>query len=192
MTTTPKAYSAQGKIGDQTVSLQIVAPKAKLWDPAIYAPALPGVALAAVGLWIAHEFSAVRDRRKELRDLCDDLDSALKDATQAAADAWTKEAGAERKRAVKEAKRQIQILGIKATNLNRLSRRKLWFRTERRIDLIKEVATFRDIATGDPFDDLNREPSSQQGDLVYSEAARLQSEIGRQFAELYGHLAPAK
>jgi hypothetical protein len=75
-------------VGGQAITLKITPPESSLLNPAFYAPALPGVAVAVLGLWLGHVLARSKDRRKEIADLCDKLKLAAAQPSDAAMEAW--------------------------------------------------------------------------------------------------------
>lgn len=135
------------RVGDQTRGI---------WDPAMYAPALPGVLVALATLLIGHLLSSYREKTKRFGELCAALKAAADEAAMSAMAAWRCTAGAERLAAIHDTKRKLQSLGIAATTLANATRR------GGSIDLIHEVANLRRAATADPFEDPCRPSDDSQ------------------------------
>ncbi|UYO51671.1 hypothetical protein [Rhodopseudomonas palustris] len=153
-----------------------VAPSAKgLTDPLVYAPAIPGVLVALVGLLVAHWLSGHRDRRKELSDLCSDLKKVAEEAASLAMKAWELGPGNDRLEAIRDTKRKLSILGTAATHLSK--------RTPGRksIDLNSEVARLRKAATNDPFEDPQRHACSEQTGAIMLALADILSQTDEKF-----------
>lgn len=190
---TQHSIEAEGILGRQPITLKVDLPPQSLFNPAIYAPAIPGVLVAAVGLWIAHRFTRSRDRRKEISDLCSDFSKAIDSAAEAAVAAWLEEDATKRPAKVSEAKRKIQAAGIVATNLKRRSAYSRFssFRTllggPRDIDVVAHVSNLRRATTADPFEDPSRSPDSDRAEAAATESltARAAADLG--FARLFGH-----
>ncbi|WP_166295354.1 hypothetical protein [Bradyrhizobium sp. 2S1] len=83
-------------------------------DLAVYAPTLPGLVVALFGLWVAHKFAAMRDRRKEILELRESTKDALMEAEEACVAAWITPQGADRQAAVLDAKSKLQTLGTRS------------------------------------------------------------------------------
>ena len=170
-----------------------ILPKAQDWnDFGTYAPAIPGIIVALLGLWIAHRLSVRRDRRKEILELCEDVKSAVGEAEQASARAWLTARGPERLPAVHDAKSKLQMLGIMATDLHRRTMRGslgslkcLFTDSPMSINVIGEIAQLRDIATADPFEDPRRSLNRRPIDDIAAVAAEIHARINYQFQSLY-------
>ncbi|MBY0383256.1 MAG: hypothetical protein K2W78_15210 [Xanthobacteraceae bacterium] len=148
-TTVTPGQPAQVSVQNGTViQVQLVPAKPGVLDPQLYAPAIPGVIVALLGLWIAHCFSARRDFRKEVADCCSDLKGLVDEAFTAASKAWVADPGSDRIAAINETKHKIQVLGIASTTLSR--------KTKGSVDLSSEITKFRRACTSDPFEDPTR------------------------------------
>jgi hypothetical protein len=132
-----------------------------LSDPSLYAPALPGLIVAILGLWVAHWLTIRRERRKDLFALCDALEKLVEEAVAASNLAWTSPAGQARIEAVHDTRWKTQKVGAAATRLLRQTQGPL----SDGIDMITHAAHFRDVLTEDPFMDPGRaaDPSRVAG-----------------------------
>ena len=170
-----------------------------LADFATYAPAVPGVVVALLGLFASHKLSQWRDRDKAVIDLAVDLKETAEDAAGIAVDAWLDANPSTRLIKVHNAKQKIQALGIGATNLalrseqhgrrkfNELSWRQRFekrsFFTKRRVHVIKEVSAFRRAADADPFEDPTRGADSSRIPKITKALGNLTSMIDRSLTE---------
>jgi hypothetical protein len=158
----------------------------------LYAPAIPGVIVALLGLWIAHWLTARRDRRKEVLELCENVKAAVLEAETAGIGAWLSAPGADRTKTVREAKSKLQNLGIMATDLNRRTSTGVvgvvcGFLFDRilSINVVREVARLRDAVTDDPFEEPDRPLSEEQINDIRAAANEIVGRINLQFNELY-------
>lgn len=162
------------------ITIQVVQPARGLTDPLLYAPAIPGVLVALIGLVAAHWLSGRRDRRKELSDLCAHLKEVAEEAATVAMKAWEVGAGDDRLEAIRDTKRKLSILGTAATHLSK--------RTPGRksIDLTTEVARLRRAATNDPFEDPNRASSDQQTGAIMAALGEILGQTDEKFLAYSG------
>jgi hypothetical protein len=162
-----------------TVILHLEPSPKNVWDVSLYAPAIPGVVVALVGLLIAHWLSVQRDRRKELREICNELKTEADDAAKSALTAWRLGPVQERIEAVHDTKRKLQAVGILATTLAR--------RTSRRscIDVTQQVAELRRAATVDPFEDPVRSADDRQAGAIMVTLADLLNRVEVGFNTIY-------
>ena len=143
--------------------IQITSARQDWSDLAIYAPALPGLIVAFLGLWIAHHLTRRRERRKEIFESCAALKEALEGFQQACESAWLSIRGEERSKAVHDVKSRLQSLGMMATDLSRRSTQgkvcaliALFCDYPMSVNVKNDIAALRDIATADPFEDPRR------------------------------------
>ena len=177
---------------NQTFTLQLE-PRPQNWtDVSVYAPTFPGLAVAILGLWIAHRFTVARDRRKEILELCEDTKVALKEAESACTKAWLS-SQTERAAAVAEAKSKLQALGITATDLRRRTGKGVFRRLKYLIvdcliavDVVNDVGRLRDITTNDPFDSSTREADSGPVSDISAKVSEIQAKVDMQVHELFG------
>lgn len=158
------------------IVIQLEMPRKDLLDFSIYAPTIPGVLVALVGLIIAHQLSLARDRRKELRDLCTELKKLADDAATSAMATWQMPKSDDRQKAVNETKRMLQAVGIAATHLNR---------RQKSIDLASQVYELRRAATTDPFEDPDREAAAHQIGPIMAVLAELIHSIETGYSKVY-------
>jgi hypothetical protein len=177
---------------NQTLTLQLE-PRPPNWtDISVYAPTVPGLAVAILGLWIAHRFTMARDRRKEILELCEDTKAALGEAESACIKAWLSPQ-AERAAAVANAKSRLQALGIGATDLRRRTVKGVVTRLKYlvvdcliAVDVVNDVGRLRDIATNDPFDDATRQPDNNPVSDISAKAWEIYAKIDQQVHQLFG------
>lgn len=173
-----------------------------LADLTTYAPAIPGVVVALLGLFASHKLSQWRDRDKAVIDLANDLKQTAEDAAAIAVDAWLDSNPGTRLIKVHNAKHKIQALGIGATNLalrseqhgrlvfndlnwkERLGKRSFFAR--RRVHVLKEVSSFRRAADADPFEDPTRGADSSRITKITKSLGNLTSKIDRSLTEYGG------
>jgi hypothetical protein len=157
-----KGYNVEGTLGGQQVRLTVIPPERDWLDASVYAPALPGVLVALIGLLIGHLLSRRRDQRVEVSGLCDQLKELADGAAAVSVEAWLSGPTPERALKIHETKRKIQALGVAATTLRRRSRgfasglREFFGSAHWGIDVTREVSHLRDAATQDPFEDPDR------------------------------------
>lgn len=169
-------------------------PKAQDWrDPALYAPAIPGVIVALLGVWLVHRLTLQRDRRKEIVELCNATKDAAATAEAACIAGWLSTVGDERTAAILEAKGKLQALGIAATHLQHRTCqgairaiRSVFSGMDMSINVINEVAALRSVATDDPFEDAQRPPDASKGFSISTAAGALTDKINTNFHALYG------
>ncbi len=176
----------------QTYTVQLDRRPQDWTDAAIYAPAIPGVLVALLGLWIAHWLASKRDRRKEVLELCVSVKDTLIDAQEACTRAWLCAPGPERAALVADAKSKLQMLGTAATDLRRRTDqgkfaafRHVIFDTPGSIDVIIEVAKLRDIATNDPFEDPQRPADEISIAKISGAASEISNKINTLFARFH-------
>lgn len=177
----------------QPYVIHLLPPSHEWTDPGLYAPAIPGVIVALLGLWIAHWLTTRRDRRKEVLELCENVKAAALEAENACAAAWLSEIGPDRAKFVHDAKSKLQNLGIMATDLNRRTSRGLLaailcsvFDRVMGINVINEMARFRDIATSDPFEEPTRPPNnSDKINDIRAAVTEILARVNLQFHDLY-------
>lgn len=177
----------------QAITIQLD-PRPPSWtDFAIYAPTIPGLVVAVLGLWVAHKFAAARDRRKEILELKELTKDALENAGEACTAAWLAAAGAERPSELIEAKSKLQTLGITATDLRRRTQRPwyihiwhLFTDCPLAVDVVNDVARLRNVVTNDPFDDPTRGPDEIKVSEIAALASEIRSRIDLLFHQLYG------
>lgn len=187
-----RALELKGHVGGQAVD--VTAHSSSDWlEPILYAPAVPGIIVALIGLWISHALTRRRERRKEILELCDFVKGKAEAAVDASTEAWLNAPGEHRLHKVEAAKHRIQSLGISVTNLKNRSRKGYWHSIvclfkERplAINVSSNVASLRRIVTDDPFEDPNRAPDKARATLVSVVATELIARVDEQFAELYG------
>lgn len=154
----------------------------------MYAPAVPGVVVALAGLWIAHRLTLVRENRKSLLELCEQVKERCDAAAIACATAWLSEKGLERERNVKEAKRLLQRVGTAATNLKRRTQPKTSFQqscsSPLPIDILAEVSELRRVATSDPFEDPIRAADGSHVEIINTVASSICDKIDSSSAHL--------
>jgi hypothetical protein len=162
-------------------------------DPSIYAPALPGVIVAILGLWIAHRLSMRRERRSEVLRLCDAVKGAAADTVAICTKAWMAAPGDERNGLIQEAKSRLQTLGSMATNLRRRSGvgtlrtvKSLFVDGPISIDVLGEIAAMRDLATGDPFEDPTRDSDASRVNDMRAKIANIDASIDMHFFKIFG------
>jgi len=168
-------------------------PRPPNWtDVSVYAPTFPGLAVAILGLWIAHRFTVARDRRKEILELCEDTKAALIEAESACTKAWLS-SQAERAASVAEAKSKLQALGITATDLRRRTGKGVLRRLKylvvdclMAVDVVNDVGGLRDIATNDPFDSTTRQPDGARIADISAKVSEIQAKVNMQVHELFG------
>ncbi|MCA1510250.1 hypothetical protein [Bradyrhizobium sp. NBAIM01] len=176
----------------QTIAVQLE-PRPTAWtDLALYAPTLPGVVVAVLGLWVAHRFAQIRDRRKEVLELKELAKSSLVEATEACTAAWLDAADDDRPAKLMAAKRKLQTFGITATDLKRKTKqgvathlRHLFFDCPLAIDIVNDVGRLRNLATNDPFDDLEREPDRDKAEDISALTTEILARIDLLFHQLY-------
>lgn len=174
------ADKISGKIGEQVVQLEWTARKPDWSDPIVYAPALPGVLVALVGLWVAHRLTVARESRKALLELCEDLKKRVDEAATAANEAWLCAAGPDRDVKVKETKWLLQRAGNAATNLKRKTALGIFGRKRHGvplIDVVAEIAELRRVATADPFEDTSRPANADKTETVIATAGLIYDRI---------------
>lgn len=162
-----------GPPGSQPYVIQLLDQQHGWTDPSIYAPALPGVLVALVGLWIAHRLAWKRERRKEILQHKNVLQDVLTEVEAICNSAWLADPGAERMAKIKLAKSRLQDAGVTATDLNRKTAqglmgalRSLFSDRPMSINLIYEIAQLRDVATADPFEDPARPSDASRIDDI--------------------------
>jgi hypothetical protein len=163
-----------------TIVIKLPSDTKQLTDLSIYAPAIPGLIVALVGLYIAHRFSAYRDRRKELSELCSATKELADEAASSALRAWAQNVGNERLEAIQETKRKLQLLGVSATTLAARTRGR------KSVDLSREVAGLRRAATADPFEEPERVPSDAQTGPIMAALADLYAKADERFLQYAG------
>src|SRR6266536_1320366 len=138
----------------QAITIQLEPHPPSWTDFAVYAPTIPGLVVAVLGLWVAHKFAAARDRRKEILELKELTKETLVQAEEACTTAWLAAAGAERPLALLEAKSKLQTLGTTATDLKRRTRqgwqthiRHLFTDCPLAVDVVNDVARLRNLVT---------------------------------------------
>ncbi|MGA0563657.1 hypothetical protein ACO2RV_14530 [Ancylobacter sp. VNQ12] len=140
-----------------------------LLNPSLYAPAIPGIAVAIIGLFVAHYLSRVRDRRKEVRDICDKLKDQAEKCVDVSALAWSELDGTKRASLVAETKRRLQILGTTASHIRQSTRTgcfnpmRFW---SSELDIRHLIVRLRQACTKDPFDDPSRLPAAVPWDAL--------------------------
>lgn len=177
----------------QTFTVQLE-PRPPSWtDPSIYAPTLPGVVVAVLGLWVAHKFAAMRDRRKEFLELRDVAKDALDEAESSSSAAWLAPADATRPEKLMLAKSKLQAFGTTATDLRRRTKQSLmthlrhvFWDVPLAVDVVNDVARLRDLVTSDPFDDPNRQPDSIRASDIAALCAQIRGLMDMRFFQLYG------
>lgn len=181
-----------GTVGTQPFVIHLLPTPQQWTDFGIYAPAIPGLIVALLGLWIAHRLSVRRDRRKEILELCDAVKTAVGEAEQACALAWLAPQGPERLAAIHQAKSKIQMLGIMATDLHRRTARGLFAALYclfgdcvMSVTVIEEIARFRDLATSDPFEDPVRLSDNSRIEDIAAAAAEIHARVNYQFQTIY-------
>lgn len=159
-------------------------------DVAIYAPTIPGLVVALFGLWIAHRFAAMRDRRKEILELKEATKDALSLAEEACVKVWLEPPSAA---LILDAKSKLQILGTSATDLKRRTKQAWWRHVTHlfnncliAVDVIIDVAKLRNVVTEDPFDDLNHASDQGRATEITAACSELRARIDQQFHSLYG------
>lgn len=163
-------------------------------------PAVPGVLVAIAGLYIAHWFSAKRDRRKEVADLCKSIKELADSAAESAVQSWNASTAKERVAAIAPTRRRFQSVGIAVTDLRVRTARishlaTLWRLLQRgkrpvaneffirtSIDAGQELVAFRKAAMQDPFDDVTRPANPTVVLEIESRLASFQSAIDRGFS----------
>lgn len=183
------------------VNVQVNVPEKKnsLFDAGVYAPAIPGIIVALFGLWAAHFLAQRRDRKKAISDLCEALKKMVGDASTAAIDAWLEPNADERASGIASTKRLLQSVGITATTLKRrtearrswaiASPKSLWplkLVERRSINLIGDVAKFRRVAMGDPFEDPKRTADPTRSDAINAAASALIANADRALFDYQG------
>lgn len=181
-----------GPAGAYPYIIQLLAKPQEWTEPGVYAPAIPGIVVALLGLWIAHKLSVRRDRRKEILELCEGVKGAVGEAEKACTLAWLAPAGPDRLSAIHESKSKLQMLGIMATDLHRRTTRGFVFRVFNlfadivmSVNVIGEVARFRDMATSDPFEDPDRPSDDSHISDIAAMAAEIHARVNQQFNSLY-------
>lgn len=181
------------------------APPKSLIDPSLYAPALPAVVVALFVLFAGDRLTRRRERRKEVRELCEDLNDRALEAVESAIRAWTESKKSTRTTIVLETRRRFKTVGVTATDLQRLTGRRKYLRTlwlpwndrqeawqQRRmiiardsLDVSVEVVALRRTSMQDPFDEPNREATSRHLPAVNDALANLTAAVSREFQRLY-------
>lgn len=175
-------YRGDGKVvylpsAQTSFEIRISEKPNSLLSPTLYAPALPGIAVAIIGLFVAHYLSRVRERRKEIRDVCDRLKTQAEKCVEVSASAWAEADNTKRATMVAETKRRLKILGITASHL-RQSTRASWMNPMRvwslELDVRHLVIRLRQACTKDPFDDPSRQSTSVPWDDLESALSDLE------------------
>jgi hypothetical protein len=171
------ASKISGSLGGQEIVLQWEAGHQDWQDFAIYAPAIPGVVVALLGLWISHRLTIAREQRKQLLDFCEQLKDQIDAAVHACTEAWLSDKGLERQRKVKDSKRLLQRAGTSATTIKKRTSNRLVFRSSRTVDFLQEISELRRVATRDPFEDPFRAADGSHIDDINTAATAIYNKI---------------
>ncbi|MHC1949622.1 hypothetical protein IF803_35380 [Bradyrhizobium sp. UFLA06-06] len=176
----------------QTFTIQLEQRPPSWTDFAIYAPTVPGLMVAILGLWVAHRFAVARDRRKEIVDLKEFAKDALTAAQEACVAAWIASPDETRVEKVMAAKGKLQELGIAATDLRRRTKqgwitdiRHVFIDCPLAINIVHDIARLRNLVTNDPFDDPQRQADNAKAEEISAVASEIRSRIDSLFYQLY-------
>ncbi|WP_454655026.1 hypothetical protein [Bosea beijingensis] len=185
----PATTAVNGKIGDQGVSLSVQMPKQNFANPAIYYPAIPGIAVALIGLWVGHVLTERRERRSEVSKLCEALKTAAEKATEVATQVWLANHSSERDLKIADAKRKFHMVGIAATGLKKIPAygRIKWpgARKPISVDVVGAAGAFRRASISDPFEDPQRIASKDSAADAAEALGIFMVEIDKQFAAAF-------
>ena len=182
-----------GPPGAQPYVIQLTNQSHGWTEPSIYAPALQGVMVALVGLWIAHRLAWRRERRTEILQHKKALQDLLSEVETICAAAWLAEPGPDRIANIKLAKARLQDAGVKATDLNRKTKqgiagalRSTFADRPMSINVIYEIAQLRDVATGDPFEEPMRPIDDSHIDDISAIIREINAKTYQDFFALFG------
>lgn len=193
-------YNLSGTIGDSSVSLKLAPPKSSMLDMSVYAPAIPGVLVALVGVWLTSRLAQRRERRKEVLELCDKFEVKVDEALTAVDAAWHSQIGYNRDIETKKTKRLLQDVGRLATSIRKHSacgrlREFLCFigfsKRITEINVISSVSSLKRAIFTEDFEEPNRSPptrsfddSDQYSESVLAAAGELLGRLGEQRLKL--------
>ena len=157
----------------------------KLYQVDTYAPAIPGVIVALFVLFVSNKITSLREKRKELLSLCDDIEEQIESAVAAVSEAWKSEID-ERPQKIAVAKRKLQILGSNITELERRSPAKIFgIQHKKSINCLDEMSLLRRECTIDPFEDMERNSSDGNINGIHAAADTLLGMIRKRFHDSF-------
>ncbi|MCC8954315.1 hypothetical protein H8B02_12870 [Bradyrhizobium sp. Pear77] len=172
----------------QTFTIQLEQRPPSWTDFAIYAPTVPGLVVAVLGLWVAHRFAVARDRRKEIADLKEFTKDALTAAQEACVAAWMASPEESWLEKLMTAKGKLQELGIAATDLRRRTKQgwitdiqHVFIECPLAVDIIHDIARLSNLATNDPFDDPQRQADNAKAEEFPRSPAKSEAASTRSF-----------
>lgn len=148
------------------------APQRGVWDLANYAPAIPGVIVSILTLFLAHHLALKKEKRKEKLEMCENIKKIADDAVTAAIDAWNCVPGEDRRIKIFTTKQKFLMLGRSVTDIDKYSGHK--------INVVNDIVRLRRAATVDPFEDSERCAQPEMCDGIISALSDLISELDRQ------------